>query len=208
MEQATNLAITISRQLGSGGSYVGQQLAKKIGLFYADREIISTVAKDLQLVEADLESQDEKRTSFWQSTFQAFAAMTPDFSMSPKIMSPTGRELYELESEVIRRIVNERPAVIIGRCGSHVLRDFANHVSIFLHADITFRQNRIQELHNVPAEVAMRMIAQSDRDRSQYTFAFTGSEWTDARKFDMSFDSGRVGLDRIVTLVVDYLKSR
>ena len=144
MKKTSPFVITISRQLGSGGAYIGQQLAKNLNIFYADREIIGQAAKQLSVLNEDLESRDEKILSFWQSFIRSFA-IAPDVYVPPQIIAPTDRGLFKTESEIIARIAKERSAVIIGRCGSYILREHPNHVSIFLHGDITFRKGRIQK---------------------------------------------------------------
>lgn len=208
MEATPNVIITIHRQLGSGGAYLGQQLARKLGISYADREIIRKVAESLSLAEADLESNDEKIVSFWKSLVPLFALGVPDAYIPPKEILPMNEGLFKLESKVIQGIAKERSAVIIGRCGYHLLRDFPNHLSIFLHADLASRRDRVQKLFKIEKEAAEKMVARSDRERASYNHMFTGNDWSDARQYDFSFDSGRIGLDRIVELVLSYLKKR
>jgi cytidylate kinase len=205
MKETSPFVITISRQLGSGGAYVGQQLAKNLNVFYADREIIGQAAKQLSVLKEDLESRDEKILSFWQSFIQSFA-IAPDVYMPPQIIAPTDRELFKVETKIIEHIAKERSAVIIGRCGAYVLREHPNHVNIFLHSDITFRKSRIQSLYNVSEEVAGKMIAQSDKERALYHHTFTGKEWTDARRYDISINTSKIGLDKSVELILKYLE--
>ncbi|MCE5263445.1 MAG: cytidylate kinase-like family protein [Deltaproteobacteria bacterium] len=204
MKQTSPLVITISRQLGSGGAYVGQQLAKKLNIFYADGEIIGQAAQQLSVLQEALESRDEKILSFWQSFLRSFAIAT-DVYVPSQVLPPTDRELFNAESEIIERIAKERSAVIVGRCGSHILSDHPNHVSIFLHGDITFRKGRIQKLFNVSEEVAGKMIAQNDKERALYHQTFTGKEWTDARQYDISLDTGKIGVDETGELILKYL---
>jgi cytidylate kinase len=207
MKQTSPFVITISRQLGSGGAYVGQQLAKNLNVFYADREIICRAAKQLSVLEKDLESHEEKISSFWQSFIQSYAFGTPDVYIPPQIMLPTDRELFKAETEIIERIAKERSAVIIGRCGSYVLREHPSHVSIFLHGDITSRKGHIQKLYNVSEEVAGKMIAQSDKERALYHHTFTGKEWADARRYDISIDTSKIDADKTVEFILKYLES-
>jgi CMP/dCMP kinase len=204
MKQPSPFVITISRQLGSGGAYIGQQLAKNLNIFYADREIIGQAAQQLSVLKEDLESRDERILSFWQSFIQSFA-IAPDEYMQPQIIVPSDRELFNTESEVIARIAKEHSAVIIGRCGSYILREHPNHVSIFLHADITFRKGRIQKLYNISEEVAEKMLAQNDVERAHYNHKFTGMEWTDARQYNISIDTGKTGIDKSVEFIAKYL---
>jgi CMP/dCMP kinase len=196
--------ITISRQLGSGGAYIGQYLAKKLNVLYADREIINQVARHFSILEKDLESRDEKISSFWQSFIQSYAFTTPDIYMAPQII-PTDSELFKAEKEIIEHIAKERSAIIIGRCSSYILREHENHISIFLHGDIKFRKSRIQKLYNVSEKVAGKMIAQSDKERALYHFTFTNKEWPDARQFDLTIDTSKIGVDKSAELILNYL---
>ena len=205
MKQTSPFVITISRQLGSGGAYIGQQLAKKLNIFYADREIIGQTAQQLSVLKEDLELRDEKILSFWQSFIQSFAT-APDAYAPPQIVVPSDRELFEAESEIIAHIAKERSAVIIGRCSSYILREHPNHVSIFLHSGIAFRKERIQKLYKVSEEVAEKMLAQNDVARAHYNHKFTGKEWTDARQYDISIDTGKIGVDKSVEFVLKYLE--
>ena len=101
MEEKLQIAITICRQLGSGGAYIGQQLANRLGIGYLDREIIRQAAKQLSLLETDLESHDEKISSFWENLFK-FGYITPDAYIPPKFFVPSDKELFMIESEIIK----------------------------------------------------------------------------------------------------------
>ncbi len=206
MKLTSPFVITINRQLGSGGAYIGQQLAKKLGIFYADREIIDQAAKQLSVLAEDLESQEEKISSFWKSYLKSFAFGTPDAYLPPRVIIPTDRELFNTETGIIKHIVNERSAVIIGRCGCHILRDHPNRISIYLHADPSFRKGRIQQLNNVSEGSAEKMIVQNDKERSLYYHTFTGREWSDARQYDISINTGKIGLDQSVEFILNYLE--
>jgi len=206
MKQTLPLAITISRQLGSGGAYIGQKLASELNIYYADQEILSRAAKQLSVLEEDLNLREEKLLSFWRSFFH-IDGFSPEAYIPPKMNFPFDRELFEAEAEVIKHIAEEQSSVIIGRCGYFVLREHTNRVSIFLHADIAFRSKRIQELYHVSEKVALEMIAKNDRERTNYIDTFTGNKWTDARQFDLSIDTGKIGVDKSVDLIISYLKS-
>lgn len=205
MENTSPLIITISRQLGSGGASVGQALAKKLHISYADREIIDQAAKHFSVLSDDLEPRDEKKLSFWQS-FMRSLAVAPDAYVKPQTLPPSDRALFKTESEIITRIAGERSAVIIGRCGSHILRRHPHHVSLFLHANISFRQNRLQQIYAVSPEAALKMITQSDRERALYHRTITGQEWTDASRYNLTIDTGKTGVERCVECILKYLE--
>lgn len=204
MDKTAPLVITISRQFGSGGAYLGQQLAKKLNIYYADREIITKAAEKLSILEEKVDSRNEKIQSFWHSFLQ-YSASAPDVYIPQKTMEPTDYELFKVQSEIISHIVKEHSAVIIGRSGFYLLRKHPNHVSIFLHADLAYRIDRIRNLHNVSEKVAAKMIAKSDKDRDLYCKSFTGKDWTDAKNYDISIDTSRVGIENAVELILYYL---
>ncbi|MDD4971382.1 MAG: cytidylate kinase-like family protein [Paludibacter sp.] len=207
MEQTKSFVITISRQLGSGGAYIGQQVAKSLNIFFADREIISKAAKELSTLEENLESRDERKLSFWKSFINA-APQPRGVYMAPvsPILEFTDSELFAVESDIIKRIASEGPAVIIGRCGFDVLRKQPNHLSIFMYADNDFRNIRIQELYNVTYEKAEEMIEKSDKERAAYCKTFTGKDWSNARNYNLSIDTGKLGIDETAELILNYVK--
>jgi cytidylate kinase len=205
MKTTSPIAITISRQLGSGGSYVGQQLAKELNIFYADREIIHAAAKRFSLQGEDLDPHDERIRSLWQSCLESYAFASPEI-YAPPVFFPSDRELCATEADIIRSIAAERSAIIIGRCGAHILRQHPNHVSLFLYSDAGVRQQRIKEIYGLSDDAAKQQIAQSDKDRTHYFNKVTGHHRTDARQYDLCIDTGRIGLDATVTLILDYLE--
>jgi len=205
MKQKSNLVITISRELGSGGAYIGQQLAQKLNMYYADHEIITKAAEQLSAVVEDVASQDEKTETFWKS-FWLYSGASPDAYMpAPRKFAPTSFDVFNAEADVIKRIAKDRSSVIIGRCGFHILRDHPNCISIFLHGDADFRAKRIQELYHISKAEADKMIAQSDKERTHYINTFTGKKWSDAKLYDLCIDTSKIGVDKSADLILKYL---
>jgi cytidylate kinase len=207
MKHSTPLAITISRQLGSGGAHIGQQLAKNLNIAYVDRDIIDLVAKKFSILAKDMESRDEKIISSWQTFLQSITR-GPDAYIPRQPIAPTDKELHNAETEIIERLSTERSAVIIGRCGCYILRQHPNHVSIFLHASLAFRTARVQQLYNLSEAGAAKMITENDKKRALYYHTFTGKEWADAKQYDLSIDTGKIGLENSIKLITEYLAQR
>ncbi|HNW89239.1 MAG TPA: cytidylate kinase-like family protein [Bacteroidales bacterium] len=208
MDQKTPFVITISRELGCGGAYIGQQLAKELNMYYADHEIIAKAAEQLSTAEKDVELRDEKIESFW-NTFWIYSGTASDaFVPHQKMFPPTSFDVFNAESEIIKHIANNRSSVIIGRCGFYVLRDHPNLFSIFLHADPAFRAKRIQDLYKVTEEEAVKKVAQSDKDRVHYISTFTGKKWSDAKQFGLCMDTGIIGIEKSAELILNYLRSK
>ena len=207
MEQTKSFVITISRQLGSGGAYIGREVAESLNFIFTDREIIQKAAKQLSTLEENLESREEKILSFWHSFIKA-PPQARGVYMAPisPILEFTDNELFIVESDIIKHIASEGQAVIIGRCGFEVLRNHPGHISIFIHADSEFRNQRIQQVYGLSYEEAEKMMQKSDKERAFYCKSFTGKEWSDARNYDLSIDSGKLGIDKTVKYIIDYLK--
>ena len=207
MKQTSPFAITISRQLGSGGAFIGQQLAKILNISYIDRDLIEEVAKKFSILTKDMESRDEKIISFWQSFLQSITR-GPDAYIPRQPIAPTDRELFNAESEIIERLSTERSAVIMGRCGSYILRQHPRNVSIFLHASLAFRTARVQQLYHLSESAASKMIIENDKKRALYYHAFTGKEWADAKQYDLSLDTSKIGIDNTLKMIMEYLINR
>ena len=101
MKTSIPLIITISRQLGSGGAAVGQQLAEKLNIRCVNREIVSRAAKQLSVVEKELDERDEKMQSFWKSFFQ-FNALATEVAFTPGTRITTTGEVFRVESEILQ----------------------------------------------------------------------------------------------------------
>ena len=215
MENESPLVITISRQLGSGGALLGQKLAEKLGMLYLDQKIIKEVAEKLGVLTEDIEWRDERIISEWRSVIKLLASVQPKISYPmfemavPNVpVTLSNKELFEAESEIISRAAKEKPAVIIGRCGSYILRNHPKHVSIFLHANIEFRKQNVQEYYGVSDKDAAQIIESADKYRIRYIHEFTGCDMNDARQYHLSIDAGVLGLDGAVNLVSEYIQNR
>lgn len=206
METSSPFVITISRQLGSGGAYIGQQIAKKLNILYIDREIICKAAKELSLTEEELEILDEKPISFMRLALQLCQFGVPDTYIPPQIYMPSDLELFKVESKIIEHISQEYPSVIIGRCGSYILKGKPNHISIFLHADMEFRKKRVQELYRVTNDEAEKMIKKSDSERQRYCMKLSREEWTDAKNYDLTIDTSKIDFDGCLDLIMRYIE--
>jgi len=206
MKQKTSIIITISRQLGSGGAYIGQELAKRLNFYYADREIINKAASQFSVSSEELTLRDEKQRSFWDYVSES-SFVAPGVYIPPSMtVSPTSGALFEVEKEIIEHIAEEGNTVIIGRCGFHIFREHPNCVKIFLHSGCRSRIQRASELYNISEETATKMIAKSDRERASYCKTFTGKEWANATNYDISINTEKVGVDKALDFILDYLK--
>jgi len=202
----SNIVITINRQLGSGGKYLGSKLAEKLSFLYLDKEIVKEVAKDLDTYVENLESSDEKQGSIWNSALLLSAFGSFDYIPPVEIISDS--EAHKAESNFITKVASEKSAVIIGRGGSYILRNHPRHVSIFLHADLEFRKKQTQELNGISEKEALHLIEKTDKERLKYYKVLTGQDMYNTCGYDLTIDTGKLGLEKSETIIIEYLKER
>lgn len=124
--------------------------------------------------------------------------------MPPSLLVPSDRLLFDFEAEVIERTASGGSAVIIGRGGSHILRNYPRHISVFLHGDIDFRKDRVQKIYNLDEKTAKKRIAESDKRRSGYYKTFTGNKFSDSRQYTICLDTSKIGIDESIEIILKY----
>jgi CMP/dCMP kinase len=207
-----NLLLAISRQRSSGGSYIAQRIAGRLGYRYVDREVLWQAAASLGEKVGVLEKREERISEHWEGLRRVLNSATPELASAPP---PThivyDRDIYQAESAIIRKIADEGSAVIVGRCGFHLLKGWPGLVSIFIHASEEFRVDRAMKAHEIPADEAAASLLESDRLKSAYIKAMTGVNWTDSLNYHLSLDTGVTGFDRaeeIILSVVECARER
>ncbi len=192
----TNLyVITISHQLGSGGTILGQKLSERLGIPFFDREILSRVAKELHVLEADIENREERVSSFWESYLRSAMLGSPTGTFEAAVYIPSDDEIFEQECETISKIAEQNSGIFLGRCGFHVLHDHPHHVRILVYADLAERVQRVRQLYKLDAEGARKMIQANDHDREAYVHAHTRQDWLNASLYDLCMNTSTLGME-------------
>lgn len=200
--------ITIGRQLGSGGSAMGKAIAEHFGFRYIDKEILVKAAERLELSEDELEMVDEKNSSIWGALAQATAYDMPYVADAWYV--PTSKKLFETQTQIMREAAEDGPCVIIGRCASHLFRNYEKHASIFLQADMESRMVRLEKTlgKTVKGEKERKHIEHEDRDRARYFNTFTGKKWMDLREYDLVLDTTPFTDEQIQEILFQYITTR
>lgn len=202
----SNIVITIDRQIGSGGNYLGRQLAEKLNFSYYDDEIVRGAAEELHTCFEEIESSDEKQGGILRQAL-AYSAHA-NYRYYPEVEIITDDQAHKAESNVIMKVANEKSAIIIGRAGSYLLRNHPRKASIFLHADFDFRKKRTQELNNISKNDAQHLIEKTDKQRLKYYKVFTGRDMYNACSYDLTINTSELGLEKSEILIMEYLKAR
>lgn len=192
------MIVTISHQLGCGGSELGQKLSEQLGIPFFDREILIKVAEEFNLAESVIEGREERLSGFWQSLNRIAVLTDPAECLSVQGIEPDDRGLFQVESECIARIAERSSGVFLGRCGRYVLRDHPRLFNILVHADLANRIQRVQELFCLEAGDAKKLIAKNDRDRDAYMSTFARKNWLDARWYDLCVNTSSLGMEQSV----------
>lgn len=201
----SKILITIDRQKGSGGDYLGRRLAEKLNISYYDDEIVRKAAKELYSPVDELKSMDEKHPSLLMSLFLSTQG-TARYHAEVEIV--TDDKAHKAESNVIMKVANEESAIIIGRAASYLLRENPRHVSIFLHADMDFRKKRTQELNKISEDDAIHLIQKIDKQRLKYYKDFAGSDMYNSCNYDLTINTGKLGFEKSEALIMDFLDKR
>jgi cytidylate kinase len=202
--------ITISRQLGCGGSYIGQLIATRLGLKYVDREVLRLAAQEFGCDEETVAAREERVASFWERILSGLTFGAPDAPYTaPPLRNFTDEELFEKQTEILKRIASRHDCVVIGWAGVYVLPRHAGMLSVFCHAPDKFRLKRIMELYQVKTkEEARVMMEESDEMRKRYFEAMTGHDWSCAENYHVSVDTSLLPMEEIAEMIIDLLKRK
>jgi cytidylate kinase len=195
--------ITISRQMGSGGTYIGYLAAKELGFRYLDREILQQAADKLGIEPGMLERYDGRSASLMENIVQSFCFSTPEMTTLPPLRKPVySKELFALESKIMKEVADDCNAVIIGRGGFYILKDRPDTIHIFVHAPLDYRIERIMKEQKIAAKrKAQKIIEESDQERTKFIRNMTNTDWCDARNYHLCIDSSVVGFPACVEMI-------
>ena len=190
--------ITISREFGSGGRFFGEEVAKKLGISYYDKNIIGQIAEKSGLSPECI--QENAELSPKKGLF-AYAFSGRDI---------TGKSVedmvYEAQRNIILELAEKEPCVIIGRNADYILRDRDDVLNVFIYGDMPEKIKRITGLHNVEEKEAVKMMADTDkRRRTNYNF-YTDQNWGKASNYTLCLNSSQLGYDRCEMIIMECVK--
>ena len=190
--------ITIGRQFGSGGKEIGIRVAKELGIPFYDKELLQEAAKKSGLCEKIFENFDERPKSLLYSiAMDSYMFSLPGAGAGDSLE----QQVYLATFNTIRHIAEEGPCVIIGRCADYALADNPNHLSLFIHAPIEVRVERVARRQKVSPEEARKLIIKTDKRRASYYEYYTSKKWGAVDSYDFCLNSNYLGLGRTVELI-------
>ena len=186
-----NRIVTISRQFGSGGRTIGKTVAQQLGIPCYDAELIQAIAQESGFSESYIRDAGEYTPgSFLSSAF------------SDRSFGPTNEDqLWVIQYDIISKLAQEGSCVIVGRCADFILRDKADCLRVFIHADMDFRAKRIVREYGEREATAQQRLRDKDKRRAAYCRFYTDMKWGDALNYSVTLNSGELGLDRCAKII-------
>lgn len=190
--------ITISREFGSGGRYIGEQLADKLKIAFYDKDIISKVAEETGLNEEFIKEAGEY--SPFKSIFSyGFVSSDTDGSSMEDIV-------FNAQRKIILELAEKGPCVIVGRCADHILADRSDCLNVFINGSEEDKIKRIMKYKGVADIEARRLMKDTDkRRRINYNY-YTDRQWGKPQNYDVCLNSTSLSTDRCVEILYDAIK--
>ena len=199
--------ITIGRQFGSGGRVIGHKLAERLGIAYYDKELITLASKESGICGEFFEKADEKTSN---SLLKAF---TMGFSLNSTIFQNndylSNESLFQIQSDVIRKVAAEKSCILVGRCADYILRDNKDCLSVFISASLEDRIRRAMEYNDkLKASDAEEFLRKADKSRASYYNYYTDKTWGTADSYDLCINSSYLGIDKTIDYILSFLQAR
>lgn len=186
--------VNIGRQLGSGGREIGEKLASQLGISFYDKELISLASEESGLCKDFFEKADEKAS---QGIIGGLFGMRFPFISDGAIPYGTclsNDSLFQIQSDVIRELAQQKSCLFVGRCADYILRDHPRCVNIFISASPEERVQRICNQYEVTPEKAEEMLLKADKRRSSYYNYYSFKTWGAAATYHLCIDSSVLGI--------------
>ena len=186
-----NRVVTISREFGSGGRTIGKMVAESLNIPCYDAEIIHKIAQE---------------SGFSEGYIREAGEYTPggvlDNLFSNRAYGPTNEDyLWNIQYNLITELAQKESCVIVGRCADYILRDTADCLKVFIHADMDFRSKRIVEVYGERESSPEQRIKDKDKRRAAYHRFYTNRKWGQSQNYHITLDSGVLGLERCAEII-------
>ena len=197
------LVITVARSYGSGGLTLAKKLAGELNIPLYDREIIR-MASDQSGVNEELFGQvDEHVRKIFMSAKGKYKGMP----LTPEDSAFTSDDnLFELQADVIKKIVNTESCIFVGRCADYILRDRPYVLSLFFYASEEDCLERLRKQVSGTDEELIKRMHAIDKHRADYYRYYTGKDWNDSRNYDFCLDTGVMDYDKLIRVVKSYIE--
>ena len=190
------IVITISREYGSGGRYIGRLIADKLGIKLYDKEFVVKLAEETGFAEEYIESNEQKRDALSILNNGYYAGLN------------NSDELFIKESELIKEVAEKESCVIVGRCADFILKDKENVISVFVASSMQDKIKRATEFYNLDKVKAEKEINRINKLRANHYKYYTEKEWKDPSNYDICINSDAIGVENAANLICEIIKEK
>ena len=218
MNKQEKYVVTINRELGSGGRTVGRMLAEKLGVEFYDKALIEALQKKYNLNIEQIEKLKGQNHAWWAEFARSMFGVdlgVPNYGkmnalyylavMDFSDVKPTGEEVFESETEILKGIAEAESCVVAGRSGFYVFRDHPNHLNVFIQASMPYRVERVMRKQQITEEEAVKTIKKVDKMRENYVKKYTGLSRYDTRNYDLVISADGKSEEQIVDIIMKYI---
>ena len=191
-----NIVITVAREYGSGGRYVGKLIADKLGIKFYDKDFIVKVAEETGLSEEYIENNEQSRDALSILNNGYYAGLN------------NADELFLKESELIKEIADKESCVIIGRCSDFILRDRKNVLNVFIYSNMESKIERAVKYYDIPREKAEKEIKRIDKLRENHYKYYTEKNWNDHSNYDICMNADILGVEKTADLICQMIREK
>ena len=202
-----NQIYTIGREFGSGGQYVGEELAKRLGIKLYDKELLQQAAKDSGFCEEIFENHDEKPTNSFLYSLVMDTYSTAGYATAPFLDMPLNHKVFLAQFDAIKSLAEQESCVIVGRCADYALADKPNVVNVFIRADLEDRIKNVSKRLDISNNKAKDLCHKKDKQRSSYYNYYTSKKWGDSRSYDLCINLSKISIDDAVDMIISYKKN-
>lgn len=197
------ILISISREYGSGGKEIAQNISERLEVPVFDRKLIDMTAEQCGYSVKFIQENEERMTS----SLLYNIAVSGAFSSSADTAALPQDHVFLAQSKIITQLAVENPsAVFVGRCADYILRDHPSLFSVFITADMDFRVKHAIEQYNVPADKAYSIVSRHDKQRRRHYNYFTGMEWGATSNYHLILNTGKLGIETVTGILIELIK--
>ena len=196
-----NKVITISREYGAGGHTIGTRVAQELGIEIYDKDIVRETVRASGF-ETEVVQEEEEDVSKASTFLKSLCSSSVHYRDPQEV-------IHEVQTAVILQFAKKGPCVILGRCADDILRESGiETLNVFIHADDLHRAVRISEMTGITnATELQKLMAKKDSSRRNYYEHYTRKKWGDSHNYNFTLDSGKLGMDLCVQMIVEAAKA-
>jgi len=200
-----NTVITIGRQFGSAGREIGEKVAEYFGIKCYDKDLLTRAAQESGFCEELIQNHDERPTNSFLYNL-VMDTYSFGYNASSFVDMPISHKVFLAQFDTIKKVAEEGPCVIVGRCADYILKEMENVVNIFVCADMQFRTERAVNVYNMSPNKIEDSIRKIDKRRANYYNYHSCEQWGRAQNYHLCINSGAIGIENSVECIKAYVE--